>query len=394
MKVAKAVLLYASMIFICGGAILGVANDATAAGTGICWDVRVQRHVPCGWNPPSSTSPSQPSTVPSGPSPQELERQRQEQLRLQREREEAARRKRELLEAEREAERRREEARRQFELDKSEALRMLKSGTEALAPKTGELKGALGGGLRLKSGTPTLGLKETPNPTEDKAFESFGGDFARGERLLSMVEKQLACATSIVSPSFSAARRGDAAEVRYLGGQAKRAMLGQTLEVECGMSVPAFQAGPVTLKKLGPVFEKLSVALEKQARRINQVDERIENATDRQKKEQAKIETFELKVKQLKKEIRAIPPPSPGVRAEEARAERDKKKKEKESVLKEALAALSKATEAWAATEKSIRGAQAEKKEAENELTRLESLFGKALKNPSLAPEIEKQTSK
>lgn len=156
------------ILLLIGGFVLPAfpAAMVDAAGTGICWDVRVRAHVPCGSNP-VPTTPSRPSygpSVPSGPSPQEIERRREE---AEFEREQAERRRKE------EERRAREEAdreRRRLEEQTRERREFLKNKSEALQSlKDVDFDGSRGTGLKsltgpggLKSGTPTFGTQPDP----------------------------------------------------------------------------------------------------------------------------------------------------------------------------------------------------------------------------------------
>ncbi|MEK6712164.1 MAG: hypothetical protein AABZ64_16475 [Nitrospinota bacterium] len=125
----------------------------------------MKAHVECGstppgWNQGGTTSPSQ----PSGPSPAEIERQREE---------EEARRKEEEARKREEENRRREEAERQRRLREEQARErreFLKNKSEAIQSLKGiDFDGSGRGGLDLKSlepkfGTSTFGVQPNPGP--------------------------------------------------------------------------------------------------------------------------------------------------------------------------------------------------------------------------------------
>lgn len=115
----------------------------------LCWDVRVQDHVECGWNPPDSGSGQQDTPTSAPAYDWQAEQQRKAELeRQRREREEAERRHRAEAEKQR------------FIQDKQEALNQLKGLAED-SPDRKENP------LTLKSGTATLGLKGSPNPVSE-----------------------------------------------------------------------------------------------------------------------------------------------------------------------------------------------------------------------------------
>lgn len=153
---------------------------------------------------------STPSSTPGQSSIdwQEWERRRKEQIRQ----EEEARKRRELMGAEEEAKRKEEEARTKFLEERQE---------------TGKsLKGMEGDSMTIKHGTGFLGGKG--NPEGEMKIKTGAPE---GESRSAAVAWK--CATGIVDFVFPAARKADAAEVRYLREQAAMAFRGEKPVVEC-----------------------------------------------------------------------------------------------------------------------------------------------------------------
>ena len=124
--------------------LLAFGYGLDAAG-GLCWDVRVQKHVTCDFDAPTP----KPTIHGQGQSQTDLEAEHLQQAEIERQRRE-----------EQEAERQRAEEtrKREFFKDNENALNQLKR-LSAIKSDTKT------DSLPLKSGTSTLGLKTTPNPT-------------------------------------------------------------------------------------------------------------------------------------------------------------------------------------------------------------------------------------
>ena len=281
---------------------------------------------------------------------QEEERRRQEE---ERRRQELERQKRE---AEQEAERRAAEAKDKFEKSRQEAIGLMKgSGTDTLEIKSGTDFFSTDGDLRLKSGMITEGAS-------GKAAEVW------------------ACATWIADYLFPAARKGDADEIGYLGGQVRKALSGEAPGVECpevssppavhgvaiGLDSPANKFYSALIKEISAQSQNIIKAKKEMAEALGK-----KNVTDEDiRKLEQELETREKTKTAAPKKDRIEGNKEKEKPKEEVTPPANEIKKEEQDPLAEALAALMRA------------------QDAKKKIDEYEAMHKTVLANPSLAEKL------
>jgi hypothetical protein len=314
---------------------------------------------------------------------------RQQQDRYQQEIERQHRLRRQLQEAEEEASRREEEAKEKFLREKNEALN--------------SIKGVSSGILQIKGSNinKTLDYRGAP----DISLKTSGRD----SRRIPTAWKQLHCGSSISGYAMEKAnpKNGegiDIDEVRYLTGQADKALSGAKLGVECPQTpVPPEPYGKVKVgsdSDLVKFYRKLLIETERGASKVWQAEREIWKSRLKKRTAVNGLQKAELEVARLEKKITELEEPLPTATPtqdkldkKEAKKPHDQKRatkareifENKKRALAKAMAALKKAKQAMSNLDKTIESAEKQKNEAQAKLGQHEEMFNRVKAEPALA---------
>jgi DNA repair exonuclease SbcCD ATPase subunit len=330
---------------------------------------------------------------------QRQERIRREQERVRRELERQQKLRRQLHEAEEEAMRREIESKEKFNIEKNEALN--------------SLKGTGGGTLSIKGSgmSKTLGIKAAPD-VELKTP-------AAGTRRITKAWKQLHCGSSISGYAMSKAnpKEGelvDVDEVRYLTGQAEKALAGEKIGVQCP-EVPALPEpyGKVALgsdSSLVKFYRKILAVTNNEAEKMWKAEREIWDKSKEARKIEREVQEIQQGLDRLKKDLKKNEETPNGKTSENREVDKAEVKKaddasgvneevkgdtdndseieKKKRALAEALAALKKAKQARSGVESRIESAKEQIAASREKHAKYEEMFDRAQKEPQKAGEL------
>lgn len=287
----------------------------------------------------------------------EIQRRQEEERRRQEEQRRRLEQERQRREAEEEAKRREEEARERFERSKQEALELMKgTGSDTLTIKPGTeffgIKGTPEGGLKIKSGIP--------------------------EEAANRAVMAWACAGWIADFAFSAARKGDVGEVRFLKEEVRRSLSGEKPGVDCPKISPPPDVKGVAIGPDSPgarFYDALIKAVSLQS-------ENLVQARGEMAKYLGKKQVTDEDIRKLEEELKTQEKARPVVEKKE-RVEGEKEKEKPKQEVKPAAEAKE-GDDSLALALAALKKAQ----EAKKKIDEYESMHKKVQASPSLAEKL------
>ena len=288
------------------------------------------------------------SMVPSGPSPEQLQKQRRQ-----------AERQRQLEAAEAEERQRKldEETKRlEFERRKQEAV--------------GELKGASGNKITLKSGTTFFGIKG--NPDTNLQLKEVGP----AEPAMPTAWKQLNAAAYLAGVAISGLEKDpiDIEDVRFICDQAGKALGGERLSVQVPEAAPMPRLSENPPPAAAKFYETVVKVIGRQAARIEKDAGRIRQAEEKKKAAESEILERKNEVSRLKADAKAPDAVQPS-----------QNKRIANPALADALAALALARQSDANAAVQERAARADQADAQAGLRKLGQIAKTVAANPAAA---------
>ncbi|MFT7637087.1 MAG: hypothetical protein ACI9Y8_000859 [Candidatus Omnitrophota bacterium] len=284
-----------------------------------------------------------------------------------------------------------EQTQRIFEENKSQAL--------------GHLKGIAGESLSFKTGVGSQ-FKLKSNWKEESVFKlkSLPTASAKNSTQISeKVWKQLGCGASISASAMKAAMPEDGSpidieEVKFLGEQAIKSLVGEALRVQCPETKsPSKPYGQIELSDSAPLvlfYKALHKSTQEQVQNIEHANLELNKYAKVKRTNHIEVDVLEKKIKQIKnqKDVR----PNRGLGANDLKSVTSKKTidSNEPTALALAIAALEKAQKAEAEAANKIESIMRKRAQALKKLTNNKQLFYKIEAAPNEAKELLNEFNK
>lgn len=283
-----------------------------------------------------------------------------------------------------------EEERRAEEAKKLEEKRR-KEWEESKQKMLGEMRGLSDSELKPRdlSGLPELKVRETQGAFGTKELKprdlSAPGQTTYGGSGYGATIKRASCSAYLLKKAEAAAAAGKFEESAYLSNEAADFMSGAKdfPEVVCPPppDVPAVQGAPIKesleeaekLEKMTVLYSRLYSRVSQQMADYNVVVEGVKKAEDKVKETETGVTEAETKKKELEVQKQEDPQSIP------------------DSAMAEALAALNRAKEALAESQKELKGLNETKADMEKDMEKTKDLFIQAQKQPENADDMLKR---